>query len=261
MASQTVPEVVKLFDYSDNEIGVSTLLILALVMLADEEEDPQEKTLLEQIATSSGLEEIVVEDILLLARRRDTASIRLACQVLRKQLNAEGQRRFLELCISMVAADGYVTIPEQHVLRFLADLFHIGPEKLRDLYQSVVGADLPPLGDPSSPDWWTQQTNGQEKRRQDQEREESRSRSRQTHSRTTSDSSQTSSEDGIPPKDRRAYNVLGLDPGASESEIKEAYRQMAKKHHPDRYRQAGEEAVNAANERFRQIKRAYNHLT
>lgn len=254
MASQTVPEVVKLFDYSDNEVGVSTLLILALVMLADEEEDPGEKTLLDRIAGSSGLEDIVVEDILLLARRRDTSSIEEACRVLRNQLNAEGQRRFLELCISMVAVDGYVTIPEQHVLRFLADLFYIGPEKLRNLYQSVVGADLPPLGDPSSPDWWAQQTNGEDNRSQDRERQKDRSRSRQAHS-------QTSSKDSVSPKDRRAYDVLGLEPGASESEIKEAYRELAKAHHPDRYQQAGEEAVNAANERFRQIKRAYQHLT
>jgi DnaJ-domain-containing protein 1 len=254
MASQTVPEVVKLFDYSDNEVGVSTLLILALVMLADEEQDPGEKTLLDRIAGSSGLEDIVVEDILLLARRRDTPSIKLACRVLRNQLSAEGRRRFLELCISMVAADGYVTIPEQHVLRFLADLFYMGPKRLRDLYHSVVGADLPPLGDPSSPEWWAQQTNGADDRSQDRERQKDRSRSRQTHS-------QTSYGDGLSPKDRQAYDILGLDPGANESEIKEAYRQMAKDHHPDRYQQAGEEAVNAANERFRQIKRAYNHLT
>jgi DnaJ like chaperone protein len=254
MASQTVPEIIKLFDYAEDEIGVSTLLILALVMLADEEEDPQERTLLDRIAGSSGLEDIVVEDVLLLARRQDAASIEEACRVLRNQLNVEGQRRFLELCISMVAADGYVTIPEQHVLRFLADLFHIGPQQLRDLYRSVVGTDLPPLGDPSSPDWWAQQTNGQDNRSQDRERQESRSRNRQTHS-------QTASENGVSPKDRRAYDILGLAPGTSQSEIKEAYRRLAKSHHPDRYQQAGEEAVNAANERFRQIKRAYNHLT
>ena len=253
MASRTAPEVTKLFDYSGNEIDVSTLLILAFVMMADEEEDSQEKTLLDRIAGSSGLEDIVVEDILLLARRRDTPSIEEACRVLRNQLYAEGQRRFLELCIGMVAADGYVTIPEQHVLRFLADLFQIGPQEFRNLYRSVVGTDLPPLGDPSSPDWWAQKTNGQSNRSQDRENRKNRSQSRQTRSRTTSD-------DGIPPKDRQAYNLLGLDPGASQSKIKRAYRQLAKKHHPDRYQQAGEEAVNAANERFRQIKRAYNHL-
>lgn len=254
MASQTAPEVTKLFDYAENEIGVSTLLILALVMLADEEEDPQEKTLLDRVASNSGLEDIVVEDILLLARRRDTSSIKLACRVLRSQLNAEGQKRFLELCISMVTADGYVSIPEQHVLRFLADLFHIGPEQLRDLYRSVVESDLPPLGDPSSPDWWAKQSNGQGSRSQGHERRKSKSRSRQTHSQSTS-------EDDVTPKDRRAYDILGLDPGASQSEIKEAYRQLAKDHHPDQYQQAGEEAVNAANERFRQIKEAYDHLT
>lgn len=258
MATQAPPEIAKLFDYSGNEIGVSTLLILSFVMMADEEEDPQEKTLLDRVAGSSGLEDIVVEDILLLARKRDVDSIEVACRVLRHQFDATGQRRFIELCISMVAADGYVTIPEQHVLRLLADLFHVGPDQLRDLYQSVVGTSLPPLGDPSSPDWWAQQSGRQDNQRQGQEKKESRSRSRRSHA---SSESHTSSEDGIPPKDRQAYEALGLDPGASRSEIKEAYRQLAKRHHPDRYQQAGEEAVNAANERFRQIKRAYNHLT
>jgi DnaJ-domain-containing protein 1 len=254
MASQTAPEVTKLFDYSGNEVGVSTILILALVMTADEEEDSQEKTLLDRIAATSGLEDIVVEDILLLVRRRDTASIEEACRVLRNQFNAKGRRRFLELCISMVAADGYVTIPEQHVLRFLADLFYIVPQRLQGLYQSVVGTGLPPLGDPSSPDWWAQRTNEADNRSQDQKNRKDKSRSRQTRS-------QTASDDGIPPKDQQAYDILGLDPEASQSEIKEAYRRLAKKHHPDRYQQAGEEAVNAANERFRQIKRAYEHLT
>ena len=254
MARRTAAEVTKLFDYSGNEVGVSTILILALVMTADEEEDPQEKTLLDRIAATSGLKDIVIEDILLLVRRRDTASIEEACRVLRNQFNAKGRRRFLELCISMVAADGYVTIPEQHVLRFLADLFYISPQRLQNFYQSVVETDLPPLGDPSSPDWWAQQTNGKDNRSQDQKNRGERSQGRQTHSRTVS-------EDGIPSEDRQAYDILGLNPGASQSEIKKAYRRLAKKHHPDRYKQAGEEAVNAANERFRQIKRAYEHLT
>lgn len=259
MASQTAPEVAKLFDYSGDKIGVSSLLILAFIMTADEEEDPQEKTLLDRIAEGSGLEDVVVEDILLLARRRDTASIELACRVLQHQFDTEGQRQFLRLCVSMVAADGYVTIPEQHVLRLLADLFHMSPQQLRNFYVSVVGADPPPLGDPSSPDWWAQQAESQDKRRQDNRRQDREKRKSESRNRQTR--SQTSTEDGISPEDQQAYDALGLDPGAAESEIKEAYRRLAKEHHPDQYQQAGEEAVNAANERFRQIKRAYNHLT
>ena len=30
------------------------------------------------------------------------------------------------------------------------------------------------------------------------------------------------------------YRVLGLKPGASEEEVKRAYRQQAKKYHPDK---------------------------
>lgn len=252
MATRDPPEVVKLLDYTDNEIGVCTLLVLALVMLADEEADPEENTLLNRIAASSGLEDIVVEDIILLARERDAPSIELACQALRKSLDTEGQRRFLELSISMVVADGYVTISEQHVLRFLADLFGVEPEELRDLYRAVVGSDLPPLGDPSSPEWWARQTNGRHEGSSQQESGQQH-RSRQRGSTSEGDTSTS--------KDRRAYSILGLDPGASESEIKEAYRRLAKVHHPDQFEQVGEEAVNAANERFRSIKEAYNHLT
>ncbi len=48
------------------------------------------------------------------------------------------------------------------------------------------------------------------------------------------------------------YKTLGLAPGASEEEIKKAYRKMAMKHHPDR---GGDEAE------FKRIKEAYEALT
>lgn len=252
MSTQDQPEIVKLLDYADDDMGVCTLQVLAVVMLVDEEDTPEEKTLLDRIAKNSGLEDIVIEDIILLARKRAVPSIELACEALREGLDPEGQQRFLELCIGMVTADGYVTIPEQHILRFLADLFSIGFEQLHSTYRSVVGSDLPPLGDPSSPDWWANQTNGQHDHTgRKKERRQKRARQNQ----------QTSSEKASSAKDRRAYAILGLDPGASKSEIKDAYRLLAKVHHPDRFERLDDEAVNAANERFRQIKDAYNHLT
>ncbi|MBO5006636.1 MAG: DnaJ domain-containing protein, partial [Clostridia bacterium] len=31
------------------------------------------------------------------------------------------------------------------------------------------------------------------------------------------------------------YTVLGIDPGATDEEVKKAYRELAKKYHPDNY--------------------------
>ncbi|MEX2597830.1 MAG: TerB family tellurite resistance protein [Salibacteraceae bacterium] len=60
--------------------------------------------------------------------------------------------------------------------------------------------------------------------------------------------------------DDRYYRILEIEPGASEQEIKSAYRKMAKKYHPDRLGDVGEEVRNAAVEKFRQVKYAYEKL-
>lgn len=51
------------------------------------------------------------------------------------------------------------------------------------------------------------------------------------------------------------YATLGLKRGASDAEIKKAYRQLARKHHPDVNKEAG------AEEKFKSIQRAYSILS
>lgn len=59
----------------------------------------------------------------------------------------------------------------------------------------------------------------------------------------------------------RYYRILEIEPGASQDEIKKAYRKMAKKYHPDRLGDVGEEVRSAAIEKFRQVQEAYDKLS
>ncbi|MBI2019819.1 DnaJ domain-containing protein [Candidatus Daviesbacteria bacterium] len=54
---------------------------------------------------------------------------------------------------------------------------------------------------------------------------------------------------------RDYYEILGVKKGASEAEIKSAYRQLARKHHPDIDKSAGADA------RFKEIGEAYQVLS
>ncbi|TXE13081.1 molecular chaperone DjiA [Seonamhaeicola algicola] len=57
-----------------------------------------------------------------------------------------------------------------------------------------------------------------------------------------------------------AYKVLEIEKGASVDDIKRAYRKMAKKYHPDRVIHLGKEHQAGAEEKFRQVQDAYEHL-
>jgi len=56
------------------------------------------------------------------------------------------------------------------------------------------------------------------------------------------------------------YHVLGIEPSATEEEIKKAYRQMAIRYHPDKVIHMGEEYQKGAKEKFQKVQEAYEHI-
>ena len=57
-----------------------------------------------------------------------------------------------------------------------------------------------------------------------------------------------------------AYRTLGITESATDDEVRQAYRQMALKYHPDRLASQGEEARQAAEKAFQQINQAKERI-
>ncbi len=57
---------------------------------------------------------------------------------------------------------------------------------------------------------------------------------------------------------RDPYQVLGVSPDAPDDEVKKAYRELAKKYHPDNY--ANTEFSDIANEKMKEINEAYDEV-
>ena len=55
------------------------------------------------------------------------------------------------------------------------------------------------------------------------------------------------------------YQVLGVDPGASDEEVKRAYRELARKYHPDNYQ--NNPLADLAEEKMKEINEAYDAIT
>lgn len=57
-----------------------------------------------------------------------------------------------------------------------------------------------------------------------------------------------------------AYKILEIDKNVTDDEVKKAYRIMAKKYHPDRVNTENEAIKKGAEEKFKEVQRAYEEI-
>lgn len=57
-----------------------------------------------------------------------------------------------------------------------------------------------------------------------------------------------------------AYKILEIESNASQDDIKKAYRRMAKKYHPDKLRGQDPAMIKGAEEKFKEVQKAYETL-
>jgi len=225
---------------TERDRGILALIVvLSWLACADGTFDQQEKALLLGIAEGLVNTEWAMSAIET-AKRLELASIHLALHRLR-QGSPEQQQAALTLCVGMSIVDGKLSCGEAAILRFIQECLAIPGNALATIFREATGVDLPPVGDPSQPEYFNPKA-------------------------SEPDSGQDQGKSAPPPPRSQSklrsdsLLILGLGDNASAEEIRSAYLRLAKIHHPDKFAAMGPEMQQAATVIFAKIQSAFNYL-
>jgi uncharacterized tellurite resistance protein B-like protein len=232
------------FASSANQLGLSVVVLLAWISLCDGDVSERELEALKGIA-AAGEHELDTEAIIQVAAKADVADLQLCCEVVR-HLPPAARETFLQVAISTAIADGVLRPSENHILLFLVDVLAVGPKRFGEIFAEITGRVFPQPTNLSDPQTWGE---WQDRRQQRESSSEEDARSSRARYAPTSASH------------IRALATLGLEEGATDEQIRDAYRRLAKVHHPDRFSSLGPEAERAATSTFQRIKTAYDLLS
>jgi DnaJ-domain-containing protein 1 len=198
------------------------MLLLAWIVVCDDSPGEEKPAAFAQVAAQLGLG-ASVSLLVNIAKGNCLRSLQLASEIIQLSILPQNKDATMDVCISLAAADHYLSISENLILRYVARL--LGNDyPLRSRYLGVTGRNLPAVGDPSSLDWW-------------KAREGSTRRGRAARP-------ETPPPVAISRERLRALFVLGLDEGATEEDVRTAYRRLSQVHHPDKFHALGAESCD-----------------
>ena len=148
------------------------------------------------------------------------------CAQIRDRLNYSSKLELLHLLLKISAADGYMSASESEVILNISMRIGISPAD----YRSIKAAYMYYFS----------------------------GNSRSYGSNGYSSGSSASSSRGMSLD--LAYQILEIEPGADEQQVKKAYRKMAMKYHPDKVNNLGEDVKASAAEKFKAVNEAYHKI-
>ena len=242
------PDFRALFAQTGHRQNFCILTLLTWLAACDGRIAPEERQLLDKVAEAGETpgELAAVIGVAQLGRADD---LELACRFLAGRLDRGGRRLMLALAVTMAVQDGRLTVGENFVLQFLADLLGVSPRAFAKLFQQATRRPFPVAGDPGSVDWWERREAGEQAEpAPDDWGSDGPGRGRSDDDPATADGPMTRA---------RALAVLGLGPRASATDAHAAYRRLAKVRHPDRFARLGPAAVATATIAFERLRTAY----
>jgi uncharacterized tellurite resistance protein B-like protein len=270
-----------LFRSAAHRQNLCVLALLTWIASCDGTIADAELQLLREVAADVSGGGEVLPAVIEIARQGTAEDLELACRYLRNHFPSNQRPLLAQLFVTMAIQDGHLTVAENHVLRFLADLLVLPARKFAKLFERVAHRPFPEVGDVSSVEWWRRREAGGEAAPPS----DNWGRGRATGSsgaappnagpwaRADGEPAGTSSPHESPrasepptqptnePVTReQALRILALRDGATRDEIHAAYRRMAKARHPDRFARLGPAAQAAAAAAFQLVHRAYEVL-
>jgi len=274
-----------LFRSAAHRQNLCVLALLTWVASCDGSIADAELDLLRSVAAGVSGGGEVLPAVIEIARQGRADDLELVCRYLRNHFPRNQRPLLAELFVTMAVQDGNLTVAENHVLRFLADLLVLPARKFAKLFEGVARRPFPEVGDVSSVDWWRRREAGAEAAppsdnwgRDRPARPRGPAGGAQSNtgpwdgasggypgSSSAYDSSRAQ-ESPAPPGNgpmtrQQALRILALSEGASRDEVQSAYRRMAKARHPDRFAQLGPAAQATASAAFQLVHGAYKVLS